>query len=111
MIDECVINKLYKLITHSSINHNVTLPILLVRGLKQSWVNASCSDRNTRDYRDRDSHTGFFAHGNSKGEDETGTGVLRNLENRNVGTKGKSPKQGLARAEDLTIDLPNPPPH
>ena len=33
-------------------------------------------------------------------------GIVRNMEERNVGTKGKSPKQGLTSAEDLTIDLP-----
>ena len=32
--------------------------------------------------------------------------VVRNLEERNVGTKGKSPKQGLTSANDLTIELP-----
>ena len=31
--------------------------------------------------------------------------VVRNLEERNVGSKGKSPKQGLTRAEVLTIML------
>ena len=28
------------------------------------------------------------------------------MEERNVGTKGKSPKQGLTSAKDLTIKLP-----
>ena len=31
--------------------------------------------------------------------------VVRNLEERNVGTKEKSPKQGLTSAKDLTIEL------
>ena len=31
--------------------------------------------------------------------------VVTNLEERNVGTKGKSPKQGLTSAKDLTIEL------
>ena len=37
--------------------------------------------------------------------------IVRNLEERNVGTKGKSPKQGLTSAEDLTIELPESPYH
>ena len=44
-----------------------------------------------------------------KQEDETDTNnarVVRNLERRNVGTKGKSPKQGLTRCENLTTELP-----
>ena len=32
--------------------------------------------------------------------------VVRNLEERNVGTKGKSLKHGLINAKDLTIELP-----
>ena len=32
--------------------------------------------------------------------------VVRNLEERNVGTKGKSPKQDLISAKDITIQLP-----
>ena len=28
------------------------------------------------------------------------------MEERKVGTKGKSPKQGLAKAKDLTLELP-----
>ena len=28
------------------------------------------------------------------------------MEERNVGTKGKSPKQGLTRAKDLPMELP-----
>ena len=31
--------------------------------------------------------------------------VVRNLEEKNVSTKGKSPKQGLNSANDLTIEL------
>ena len=31
--------------------------------------------------------------------------VVRNIEERNVGTKGKNPKQGLTSAKDLTIEL------
>ena len=32
--------------------------------------------------------------------------VVRNMEEKNVGTKGKSPKQDLTSADDLTIELP-----
>ena len=32
--------------------------------------------------------------------------VVRNLEQRNVGTKRKRPKRGLSNVEDLTIELP-----
>ena len=32
--------------------------------------------------------------------------IVRNLKDRNAGTKKKSPKQGLTRAEYLTIELP-----
>ena len=32
--------------------------------------------------------------------------VVRNMEERNVGTKGKGLKQDLTFAEDLTIELP-----
>ena len=31
--------------------------------------------------------------------------IVRNMEERNVGTKGKSPKQNLTSAKDLTIEL------
>ena len=44
-----------------------------------------------------------------KQEEETDTNnarVVRNLEERNMGTKGKSPKQDLSSANDLTIELP-----
>ena len=33
-------------------------------------------------------------------------GVVRNLEERNVGTKGRRPKQDLTNGKDLTIELP-----
>ena len=57
--------------------------------------------------------TGFLAHGNSKSE-ERGISrhksnrkrVVRNLEERNVGTKGKRAKQGLTSTKDKTIELP-----
>ena len=58
------------------------------------------------------SHTVYLAHGNSKGEargrnrHKNNARVVRNLEERNVGTKGKSPKQGLISAMDLPIELP-----
>ena len=59
------------------------------------------------------SQTGYLAHGNNKGEaigrnrhKSNCKREVRNLEERNVGTKGKSPKQGLASANDLTIELP-----
>ena len=32
--------------------------------------------------------------------------IVRNLEETNVGTKGKSPKQDLNSAKDLTMELP-----
>ena len=56
----------------------------------------------------------YSAHGNSKGEArarnrhnlEKCKRVVRNLEERNVGTKGKSFKQGLISAKDLTMELP-----
>ena len=53
----------------------------------------------------------ILAHGNSKGKQEEETDknnaiVVRKLEERNVGTKGKSTKQDLTSAEDLTIELP-----
>ena len=46
-----------------------------------------------------------------KQEEETDTRVMqqsivRNMEERNVGTKGKSPKQDLTSAKYLTIELP-----
>ena len=57
-------------------------------------------------------HTGTFAHGNRKGEakgrnrhKKNSKRVVRNLEGKNVGTKGKNPKQDLTSAEDLTIEL------
>ena len=59
------------------------------------------------------SHTGYLAHGNSKGEargrKQTRIIVKRvlrnNLEEWNVGTKRKSRKQDLTTAKDLTIEL------
>ena len=57
------------------------------------------------------SHTGYLAHGNSKSEARrrnrhmNNARVVRNLEEMNVGTKGKSPKQGLISSKDLPIDL------
>ena len=41
-----------------------------------------------------------------KQEEETDKRVVRNVEERNVGTDGKSSKQDLTSAEDLTIELP-----
>ena len=73
------------------------------------------------DYRERGSHkravypshTGYLAHGNSKGEarrrsrhENNSKGGVTDIEERNVGTKGKSPKQGPTSAKDLTIELP-----
>ena len=56
------------------------------------------------------SHTVYLAHGNIK--DETrgrsrhkNNRLVRNIEERNVGTKGKSPKQGLTNAKDLPMEL------
>ena len=54
------------------------------------------------DYREQRSHTGYFAHGKSeaRGRSRHENNNNNNMEKRNVGTKGKSPKQ------DLTIELP-----
>ena len=38
--------------------------------------------------------------------DKNNARVVRNLEERNVGTKRKNVKQGLTSANDLTIELP-----
>ena len=58
------------------------------------------------------SHTGYFAHENSEGEARGGNRhknksrrVVRDLEEKNVGTKKESPKQVLTCDEDLTIIL------
>ena len=44
-----------------------------------------------------------------KQEEETDTRIMqensKNLEERNLGTKGKRPKQNLTSAKDLTIEL------
>ena len=58
------------------------------------------------------SHTVYLAHGDSKDEargssrHKNNVRVVRNMETRNLGTKGKSPKQDLTSAKDLTIELP-----
>ena len=68
------------------------------------------------------SYTRYLAHGNSKGEargrnrhKSNSKIVLRNMEERIMETKGKSPKQdltiennnqGLTSTEDLSIELP-----
>ena len=59
------------------------------------------------------SHTVYLAHGNHKGETRgrsrhkcNSNRVVRNLEERNMGMKGKSIKQGLISAKDLPIELP-----
>ena len=41
-----------------------------------------------------------------KQEEETDTRVVGNMEERNVGARGKSPKQDLTSVKDLTIELP-----
>ena len=58
------------------------------------------------------SDTGYLAHWNSKGgargrsrHKHNSKRVVRNLEERNVGTKGKSPKQDLSTAKDLTKEF------
>ena len=58
------------------------------------------------------SHTGYLTHGNSKGEaigicrhKDNSKRVIRNIEERNVGTSIKYPKQGLIASDDLTIIL------
>ena len=38
--------------------------------------------------------------------DKNNARVVRNLEERNVGTKWKSPKQGITTAKDLPSELP-----
>ena len=64
------------------------------------------------DYRKRGPHARGVSHGNSKGEargrsrHKNNVRVARSLEERNVGMKGKSPKQDLTSAKDLTIGLP-----
>ena len=40
-----------------------------------------------------------------KADNSNSKRVVRNLEQRNAGTKGKSPKQSLISAKDLTIEL------
>ena len=40
-----------------------------------------------------------------KQDEETDTRVIRNLEDKNVGKKGKSSKQGQTSAKDLSIEL------
>ena len=39
------------------------------------------------------------------GADKNNARVVRKLEERNMGTKGKSPKQGLTSAKDLITEL------
>ena len=56
------------------------------------------------------SHTGFLSHENSKCEERERhrhqkNKILGILEERNVVTMRKSPKQGLTNAEDLTVML------
>ena len=55
---------------------------------------------------------GYLAYMNSKDEargrsrlQNKSNGVIRSLDGRNVGTKGKSPKQFQTGAKDLTIEL------
>ena len=57
-------------------------------------------------------HTVYLAHGNSNGEIRERSRhqteskiVVRNLEERNVGTKEKSPRQGPTSAIDLLLSL------
>ena len=59
------------------------------------------------------SHTVYLVHENSKGETRgrnrhknNSKRVVRNLEERNVGTKVISPKQRITNIKDLTIELP-----
>ena len=95
--------------------------VLLLRGLRGSWGQYELfTDRNTRDhlaftigdgYPMHEAciplYTGYLAHENSK-EEARGRSrhqgnskrVVRNMDDRNVGTKGESPKQGLTSAED-----------
>ena len=54
------------------------------------------------------SHTGYLAHGNNKGKikgsrHQDNSKRVRNRDERNVGTKGKSPKQGLTSAKVSTL--------
>ena len=58
------------------------------------------------------SHTVYLAHRNSKSEvrgrsrrKRNSNRVVRNLEERDVGTKGKRPKQGLVSAKDTSIKI------
>ena len=40
--------------------------------------------------------------------EQTDTRIVKNMEERNVGTERKSPKQGLTSAEDLKETSPSP---
>ena len=56
------------------------------------------------------SHTVYLAHGNSKSEargrnKHKNNAIVRNLEERNVGMRGKILKQGLTSAKDLPMEL------
>ena len=57
------------------------------------------------DYRERGSHTRDLVHGNNEGDargrnrHKSNARVVRNLEERSVGTKKKSPKQDLTEEE------------
>ena len=58
--------------------------------------------------------TGYLAHGNSEGEarginKNNGKRVVRNMKRRNMGTKGKRPKQDLTRPrQDITRPRQDP---
>ena len=59
------------------------------------------------DCRERCSHArgAYYERGRSRHKSNSER-VVRNMEGRNVGTKGKNPKQDLTSAKNLTIELP-----
>ena len=72
-----------------------------------------CTRPFNMDYWERGYLTGYLTHGNIKRE-ARGKSIhknnskrkVRNMEERNVGRKGKSPEQGITSAKALTVELP-----
>ena len=106
---------LLALIRSISIN---TYIIIIVISLKQSLKRPKYKVPFSMEYRERESHargvrptqyTSCMGTARVKQEEETDRNnarVARNLEERNVGTKGKSTKQDLNSTKDLTIEPP-----
>ena len=97
--------------------HKVCMPHRIPRAWEQQFTKKIVIDsivdgmQGTRSYA---THTGFLAHGNSKGDTRGRSKpqnsikrAVRNLEERNVVTKGKSNKEGLTSAEVLTNLTPH----